>query len=326
MKLRIILGSAVSLACLAYVLREVDFARLWVFIKNMNPMYVVWVNALAALSIWVRSLRWSKLLAPVAACPAGSLFSANLIGFMANNILPARMGELVRAYAAARIEPVPASSVLATLVLERILDGLTLILLLFVTLLFADPNSQAGAFNVHYLRGVGYSLSGVYLGVLALMAALWRWPEQTVVRLGGLGKRLSPKLGEKIARTLESFHQGLAVMGSAGRLPALVLLSLGVWLPVLGIFICFLPAMGIRPDLLLGALAMSGASLGAAVPAGPGFVGAFQLAVTWSLMIGGVDQQTALAYSLAIWAVQYFPLTAAGLIEMWRRGLAGKLF
>ena len=318
--LRLGLGLLISLACLAYVLREVDFGLLWRLTRRVNPLYVLGLALLLALSLWFRSWRWRLLLEPIRRCRLGALYSANLIGLTANNLLPARLGELVRAYTLSRLEPVSASSALATLVLERVLDGLCLLLFLFAALLFADPQARAGAFSVTYLRGAGLFLLAVYLGVLALMLCLWRWPGATMGWLGRLAGRISPALGQRVEGLLETFHQGLAIIGRARRLVPLGLVSLAVWLPILGMFLLFLPAMEMPPSLLLAAMAMAGGFLGAAVPAGPGFVGTFQLAVSWCLMIAGADPQKAMAFSLIFWVVTNLPLTLAGLAEMWRRG------
>ncbi len=318
--LRLGLGLLISLACLAYVLREVDFHRLWQLTRQVHPLYVVVLALLLGLSLWFRSWRWRMLLEPVRHCRLSTLYSANLIGLMANNLLPARLGELVRAYTLSQLEPVPASSALATLVLERILDGLCLLLVLFAALIFADPQARAGSFSVAYLRGAGFFLLAVYLGMMLLMVCLWRWPGGTMGWLGRLAGRISSSLGRRVEGLLKTFHQGLAVIGRARRLVPLGLVSLAVWLPILGMFMAFLPAMEMPLSPLLAAMAMAGASLGSAVPAGPGYVGTFQLAVTWCLVMAGADPQKAMAYSLIFWAVTNLPLTVAGLAEMWRRG------
>lgn len=317
-------GLAVSLLCLGYVLMDVDFGQLWGLIRQMNWFYALAVNALLALSFWVRSHRWRVLLAPVQDCRPGGLWDANLIGFMANNVLPARLGEFVRAFTAQQIAQVPASSALATIVVERILDGLALLLILFATLIFADPAASAGAFSVGYMRGAGYALLGGYLVVLAVLFALWRWPQATMGAVSRLAGRISPKLGAALEGILTMFHQGLTVLGQTHHLPLLIVYTIGVWLPCLLEYWVFLPAMGLPLDFFLASMAFVGASLAAAVPAGPGYVGTFQLACMWAMMMAGAPQQAAANYALLFWAVQYFPLTTAGLVTMWRRGLTLK--
>ncbi len=316
-----ILGMIISLACLGYVLREVDFARLWQLALGINPLYVVAINLLLALSFWARSARWRVLLEPVRECPVRPLLMANLIGFMANNVLPARLGEFVRALAAQRIAQVPASAALATIVVERILDGLSLLSILFLTLLFADPSRTAGAFSVAYMRAAGLSLLAVYLGVLAVIWCLWRWPHATTRLVTRVAGRVSPRLADLAGRILATFAQGLAVLGQARHLPLLCLQSALVWLPGLAMYVVFLPALGLPPSLFMGAMAFVGASLASAVPAGPGYVGTFQLAVLWALAIAGAPAEPAAAYALLFWAAEYFPLTIAGLIAMWAHGL-----
>jgi len=321
-RFHLILGLAISLACLAFLLRGVDLARLWELIRQVHLLYYLMVAALLAVGYWVRSLRWRLLLKPLKDCNLGDLFSANLIGFMANNILPARLGELVRAYAANRLAQVPASSALATLVIERVLDGMTLLVVLFAALIFADPRAQAGAFNVAYLRAAGLFLLAAYLGVLAVMAALWRWPQAATGWLAGLAGRLSPRLGRWGQEALTHFTAGLAMLSQARHLPLLLLQSALLWALSLLAAYLFLPAVGLPLSPLMAAMVMAGSTLAAAVPSGPGYIGTIQLAMLWALMLAGADEERATAYAVVYWAACYFPMTAAGLVEMLRRGLS----
>jgi uncharacterized protein (TIRG00374 family) len=306
------------------VLKDVDFARLWELALQVNFLYILAVNAVMAVFFWLRSWRWRLLLQPVKEISLGRLYSANLIGFMANDVLPARLGELVRAYVVDRFTATPMTSVLATIVVERILDGLALLLILFATLVFADPKAQAGAFNVAYMRGAGLTLLLAYLGVMAVMAALWRWPQATIGTISRLAGALSPKLGHTAQHLLATFAEGLAVLGHARHLPLILAQSLLIWVPMVFMYMMFLPALGLPFDLFMAAMAFAGASLASAVPAAPGYVGTFQLAVTWALVMAGADPERAAAYSLIYWAVQYFPLVIAGLVEMWRGGMSLK--
>jgi uncharacterized protein (TIRG00374 family) len=321
MKRQVLIGLIVSLACLVWVLRELDFVLLWEMTKNVNPLYIIIVNLLVAVSLWARALRWRIMLEPVKRTSLGNLFWAIIIGFGANNMLPARLGEFVRAYALGRLEKISASSTLATIVLERILDGMVLLIVLFSALLFIDPEAKAGVFTVGYLRAAGYGLLAIYLGVLIVAAALWRWPQATINLAARLAKKISARLEDFALSTLTSFHQGLALLGRTRGMFSILFLSLMIWLISIGAFWVFLPAAGLPLSLILAAMAMAGGSLGTAVPAGPGFIGTFQLAVTWALVMAGAQEQNALAYSLLIWAATYFPLTGTALIVMWKKGM-----
>lgn len=170
------------------------------------------------------------------------------------------------------------------------------------------------------MRGAGYTLLAAYLGVLAVMAALWRWPQATIGTISRLAGAISPKLGDTARHLLTTFAEGLAVLGQTRHLP-LILLQ---WVPMVFMYMLFLPALGLPFSLFLGAMAFAGGSLAAAVPAAPGYVGTFQLGVTWALVMAGAEPERAAAYSLIYWAVQYFPLVIAGLVEMWRGGMSLK--
>ncbi len=322
MKWQLFLGLGVSAACLIWLLGQVDLPRLWLLVTQLNLLYPLMVAALLAWIFYIRSQRWRVLLGPIKRCALGDLYSANLIGFMANNLLPARLGELVRAYAADRLTGVPVPSVLATLVIERILDGMAILAFFFLALLFTDPTAQAGAFNVAYLRAAGLGLLAAYLGVLAVLIALYRWPQATVGWLARLAGKLSARLGEKVQHLLNTFTQGLALLGKGRHLPLLVAQSLAMWLLTLLATYLFLPAVGLPHSPLMAAMALAGGTLAAAVPAGPGYIGTTQLAVMWALMMAGADQERAAAFGLLYWASCYFPVVAAGLVEMLRRGLS----
>ncbi len=322
MRWHLLLGLAISAACLVWLLGQVDLAHLGGMLAQLNPWYILAVNALFAWVFLLRSQRWQVLLRPLKRCPLGSLYSASLIGFMANNILPARLGEIVRAYAVGRLCAVPVSGALATLVIERVLDGMSILAFFFLALLFTNPAAQAGAFNVAHLRYMGLVLLAGYLVVLALLAALWRWPTATSGWLARLAGRLNRRLGEKAEVLLNEFTQGLGLLGQGRHLPLLIAQSLTLWLLCLLMAYVFLPAVGLPHSPLLAAMVLVGGSLAAAVPSGPGYIGTTQVAVMWCLMLAGADQERAAAYSLVYWASLYFPLVAAGLVEMTRRGLS----
>ena len=215
--IRLALSLGLSLAALIYVGLKIDFARLWELLRGMNPLYILGVWAFLGLSYLMRAARWQRLLRPVAPARLGTLFSAVLIGFMANNLLPARLGELVRAYAARRLVGVPVSAVLGSLVVERLLDALTFLLLIFVTLLFVDPAASAGGFSTAYLRGAALGLLALYAVVVAVLLALRRRPERVIVFLARLAGRISSPLEERTAAALTAFNQGLGMLGAGPR-------------------------------------------------------------------------------------------------------------
>ncbi|MCB2190723.1 MAG: flippase-like domain-containing protein [Deltaproteobacteria bacterium] len=322
MKWQILLGLAISAGCLVWLLGQVDLPRLWSLLAQLSPWYFLMVSVMLAWVFLLRSQRWRILLRPLKHCPLGPLYSANLIGFMANNVLPARLGEIIRAYTINRLRAVPVSGALATLVVERILDGMVILAIFFSALFFTDPAAQAGVFNVTYLRGVGFFLLAAYVGILGLLITLWRWPAATSGRLARLAGRLNHRLGQKTASILDDFTQGLGLLGQGRHLPLLIAQSVSLWLLNVAAAYLFLPAVGLPHNLLMAAMALVGGTLAAAVPSGPGYIGTSQVAMMWTLMLAGAEQDRAAAFGLVYWAAVYFPVTLAGLIEMLRRGLS----
>lgn len=319
-RLQAVLGLIISMACLGYVLYDVDFSSLWEAVLQVTWYQVALVNLLLAVSLFFRSLRWRTILGPVMDSRVSALFSANLIGFMANNVMPARLGEFVRAHVAARLIGSSTATAFGTVIIERIADGLALVLFLFMTLSFADPTRQAGVFTVSYLRAAGHGLVLVYVVVITVILVLgWR-PGWVIGPVTALVSKIRPAWRDSFVTMLENLRRGLGTVGSPTRLIVIALQTIGVWLPAIGMYLICLPAVGLPMNLFLASMAFASGIVAAAVPAGPGLVGTFQLAVMWGLMLAGVPKEQAANFAMIFWAVQYFPLVAVGLAEMWRRG------
>ncbi|MFH1057990.1 MAG: lysylphosphatidylglycerol synthase transmembrane domain-containing protein [Pseudomonadota bacterium] len=319
---RAIIGLAVSIGALVWVLRGVDLAQLWELTRGVDPLYFVALNLLLALNLAMRTWRWRLLVQPLMPCRLASLFSANLIGFAANNILPARLGEVVRAVVGARLTGLPLGASAASIVLERMLDGPVLLAFFSAVLLCLEPAAAAGPFDAGYFRAAILTFLAGYLAALAVLIAVARWPQAVVGPLARAAGLISPRLGVRVRQALLAFQEGLAVLRREHLLVRLLVLSVGLRLPLFVMHWLFLPAVGLPLDLMLAALATLGAGLASTLPSGPGYVGTYQLAVFWALRLGGAPEQEAWAYAILYWAGQYFPLVAVGLSEAWRRGLS----
>jgi hypothetical protein len=314
-------GLALSAACVAWVAHQADLPGLWQGLRGLHPGYVVAVNALFLVCFLLRTWRWRLLMAPVGPASFGALFSANLIGYAANNLLPARLGEAVRAYAGARLARAPLAGTAATIVVERMLDGPVMLGFVFAAAAWLGPEAQAGPLSAAYLRAAGAGLLLAYLALAALLAAVSRWPGRLAPALARPAARLSPRLGVRVRRTLYEFAAGLVILRRRRVLGLLLLLSVAVRLPLVAMHLVFLPAVGLPPSLEMGVLAFVGSSLASTLPSAPGYLGTFQVGSYWALVLAGAPSGPAMAYAVLYWAVQYFPLAAAGLAEALRRGL-----
>ena len=136
------IGLVISFALLWLSARNVEFDRAWAHIQTINLIYLVPYALLVIGEVVIRVLKWQVLLRPVKACSFWKLNSATIIGLMANNVLPARAGEFVRAYAGARLESIPYSMAFATVVIDRVLDGLT-VSAIFLLVVLVQPDRKS---------------------------------------------------------------------------------------------------------------------------------------------------------------------------------------
>jgi len=278
---------------------------------------------LATLVVYLlRSWRWGYLLSPLARVPLPRLFSITLLGFAAGLVVP-RAGEVLRPYLVGRHHALRTSAAFASIILERLLDLIT-VLLLFGLYLYALPlpaAQQRGPFLIG-LRTAG-ALAGLgALVVLALLVMLHLWQERVLSLFDRVLARLPQRLAGPLGRGLRAFTGGLAVLRApAPHLLAIAGQSLLLWFTIgLGIhwtnraFGMDLPYHSVF--LMLGFL-----TVGVAVPT-PGMVGGFHVAYLQALTQSfGIDNATAAAAGIACHALSNLPVLVLGIIFLWREGL-----
>jgi uncharacterized protein (TIRG00374 family) len=306
------LGVLVSLALLVAASRGVDLGELTEAVGRVQPLWLVPVVGSLAVRFWLTAVRWQLLLRPVKPIGVHRLFGVTLIGFMANNVLPARMGEFVRAYALGRTEALPPSLAFATVVLERVFDGVTLVLFLVGGLLFLSPEPWL-------VVSAALSLA-LYLAVLLALCAV-RHPRGERAAEAVLD-RLPARARDAGRRMLGSFRGGLDVLGDRGALAAIAGLSLAVWaVSALGTQAMFV-AMGLDLPLHAAFVLQAIVAVLLVFPSTPGFVGPFQAGVVLGLALYAVPRATALSLSIVFHAVNYVPVTVAGLAYLAALGLS----
>lgn len=318
-----LIGLAVSLAALYFFFRATSLQDMAHAFSRMDLVWLLPNLALVALAFFLRTPRWQVLMRPVARLGLGRLFQALMVGFLANNILPAHLGEVVRAFAVGRNTTTGTSAVLATIVLERIFDGLTVLLMLLLVLLFLDlpQGAVAGSYlSLESLRWGGWVGLALFLGLLAVLQ-LFRWQREAGLRVLGKVLRFLPEtLQQRCLGAADSFCQGLAL--SRPRDLALTgLYSLVVW-GTYGLWAwSLLPAFGISTGFWSALLVEVVIALALIIPAAPGFVGTFQLAASSSLVLLGVDAGLAASYAMMLWLVHFVFTTIVGLWCLWRLGM-----
>lgn len=291
-----------------------DFAKLASSLRQAQYLYLIPALVAYFLGVWIRAIRWHYLLAPIRAIPAPRLFPIVVIGYMANDILPARMGELVRAYVLGRRSGIRKSTSLATIIVERTFDGVTMLLFLaFVSILV-----PFGAGLQQILRLSSF----LFVTALGMFFVFAFWPT-AFVGLSQMLIRLLPHRFQGRARQMAtSFLSGFQAMKSWRTLLSITALSVIAWLFETTMY--YVISLGFNLTIPAHAflLTVALANLGTLVPSSPGYVGTFDGIAIFSLSLYGVTKELAASYTIVLHAALWLPVTLAGFYYLWRENLS----
>ncbi|MEA2575473.1 MAG: glycosyltransferase 2 family protein [Chloroflexia bacterium] len=337
---RFIIGLVISVVFLAWALSQEDLGKVFATIGGMNWVSLVPALVLYFLGVWVRAVRWRILLRPLR--PNLSLFKTFevvVIGYMANNVLPARIGELVRAYVLSKRENVRKTPTLATIVVERIFDGLVMIgfvasALLFVILFNPDILSvgTGHTFGTLIVNWSPYIVLGAaaFLAFLVFFVAI----ASSQRRMEGLlrfGLRFVPgRLHERVERLATAFIVGLGSLRSITNLVMVFALSITAWLLEAGMYFAIgnwgfgLTGSDAQPVPFYAYVLATGiVNLSTLIPQAPGYVGVFEV-VGIGVLVGafGVARGAATSYVFLLHAALYLPVTLLGVFFLARESLS----
>ena len=329
------LGIAVSVALLLFLAWQVyridDPSGLIDELAAANYLYLIPAVAVYFVGVLFRALRWQYLLAPMRRFPVRRLYPVVVIGYTANNLLPMRLGELIRSYYLARQEKFSASSALGSIAVERLFDGLTLIALVAVTapwlLLLGEFDWTTGISQTAaiILAAVVLLAFGGFLLLFTLLA-VWQGFAAMIERLLAL---LPGKLGEMALRFFASFVSALSILNSPRKHLALVALSAPVWICEFVVYLlvsyCFdigshFDSVGVY--LLAIALLTATSNLATGIPSAVGGIGPFEVVAQQTLTALGVAVGVAVDYALVVHLVAlWLPVNIVGLLILWKQNL-----
>ena len=306
-----------------WVLRDVDPGEVWREVREARWGLLVAAVAVATSGFLTRSLRWKILLRPVhAETSLRNRFAAVNIGFAANNLLPARVGEFARAWSISRMEPVTASGAFGSLVAERFLDAVAILLLLGFSVwhpLFPTEATLAGRPIGAVIAGVATVFALLAVGLIALVA----FPNFVVRRVAGLIGLLSQKRGDLACELLGSFVTGLGALRDPRLLASGIVWSVGIWAWNGVSFWLAMHAFGIDQGYTTGLFVQAVIALGVAVPSAPGYFGTFHAAALVALHeVYGVAEDATLAFAFGYHLGGFFPVTFIGLWYAHKLGLS----
>jgi uncharacterized protein (TIRG00374 family) len=316
----VVIGLAVGL--LAVFLREADFGKVWSAVVSARADFLVLSLALTALTFLIRAERWQYLLSPLGPTRFMTCFRTTVIGFAASAVLPARAGEVIRPYLLARQEGLKATATFATILVERILDLVAVLLLLLAFLLFFDPGVESRDSRVFgAIRFGSLIMAPIALVTLAVMFFMAGHPERLHGWLLKAEAVLPARIVAALARLARTFAEGFAAVRSPQRLIAATGWSIVLWMSIAGGIWAVAVAFGISMPFTGGWLMLAPLVVGVAVPT-PGGVGGFHEAFrVGATSFFGADNDVAVGAAIVLHAISVIPVTLAGLLFIIQDGL-----
>ncbi len=307
----ILFGILISALMLWFLFKDIDFTKLMEALKGANYLWLIPNILLIILTMYIRAYRWQLMINPLKRVPFHKLLAATCVGFMANNVLPLRLGEFVRAFSLAKQEnEIRKSAALATIFIERTFFDLTALLMIFGGV-FAFSTVVREYIDDAFVTGV-YLAIGIALIGLFSMLIMGRNPEKTASLLTRKLGFIPEKIRDKIQGILIKFSGGLKFLSSLKTVLFVEFHTLLIWL-VMGlsnIFIFY--TFGFDISITAAFFLLVVVSIAILIPSSPGFVGIYHAAASSSVMAYGVGKEEALSFALVLHATQYIVVTLMG--------------
>ncbi len=316
------LGLIVSAIFMWLALRGLSLGEVWEAVRGANFWWLIPGVAVYFMGVWARAWRWHYLLSPLKPIPTRTMFPIVAIGYMGNNIYPARAGELLRAYVLRRREGISISASLATIIVERAFDGVVMLAFVFLNLpelarMTAD-SGFVGNIQTLALWGAGIFMAAV--AVFLLMAAL---PSQAALLIGWFIDRLVPaQFRTRVREFVDPFLGGLASLRSPKDVLMVLVTSVVIWLFETGKYWFVMQAFPFTVSFF-GLMLMNGiVNLSTTIPSAPGYVGTFDATGIAVLEAYNVTRTVAAGYTLLLHVALWFPITLLGAYYMMRESLS----
>ncbi|MCP4265189.1 MAG: flippase-like domain-containing protein [Candidatus Brocadiaceae bacterium] len=315
-KVLFIVGILVSIVCSWLFARKIEWASLIAALREANYVYIIPTIIIIFILHYLRAFRWMEFIIPIKRVSVLNLFSASMIGFMANSILPARAGEIIRPIIIARKEKIKITALFATVVMERVFDILIIIVMTSFLFLFLPSNT-------HIFNGLIVAIM-VSFGIFAItfLFLLSLYPERAGAVLERFLFLFPHHLKEKLVDLLHSFISGLQVFDNKKQLIWIGGQSLVIWL--LNAASVYVLCYSFRIDLsFAGAcFVMICLALAVALPQAPGFIGVFHMATQKSMDVFGVELSSSQSFAIILWMVSIIPTTVVGILFLWKEGIS----
>ena len=322
------LGFAISVFFLWLVLRDLNFAAFWAQVRTANYWWLLPGVAVYMLAVWVRAWRWHYLLRPLKAIPTASMFPIVAIGYMGNNIYPARAGEVLRAYVLKKKEGVAISASLATIIVERIFDGVVMLAFIFVNLGELARLTKTDTVNASIsIQLIAFWGSVVFFGALLVFLLAAMFPAVSERILNWVASHLAPaRFRSQLLEVGSRFLGGLEALRSPLEILMVFLTSVVIWLLETGKYWFVMHAFNFEVSFFALMLMNGVVNLATTIPSAPGYVGTFDAPGIAVLEAYGISHALASGYTFVLHFALWLPITALGAYYLAREGIQwGKL-
>jgi len=315
------LGVLISIIFIWLSVRGLKLNEFWAAVKQANYWWLIPGIAVYFVGVWVRAWRWHYLLKPIKEIPTKTMFPITTIGYMGNNIYPARAGEVLRAVILKRKEGVSISASLATIIVERIFDGVVMLAFVFVNSSELAKLTGSSGFvgNIQQVAVIG---TGVFLGALVIFLLAAMLP-QTAEKVGmWIIYHLTPhRFHTRIINLMIKFFDGLASLRSPLNVLMVFFTSVIIWLLETGKYWFVMHAFSFNVSFFALMLMNGIVNLATTIPSAPGYIGTFDAPGIAVLTAYGVDQAAAAGYTLTLHVALWLPITLLGAYYLAREGI-----
>lgn len=309
------LGVLISAVFLWLALRGLRLGEVAESISEANFWWLIPSVATYFVAVWVRTWRWDYMLRPLKHIPVRRLFPVVVIGYMGNNIYPFRAGEVLRSYVLRREEDIPMSASLATVVVERVFDGLVMLVFVFAALPLAPLPSES-------IRTLVIIASVAFFAAVVVFFGLAAAPERAMQLVIWINERFVPgRFQQQLINVSGRFLAGLESLRSFRNVLMIFFTSILIWLLETVKYWFVMHAFNFEVSFFALMLMNGIVNLATTLPSAPGYVGTFDAPGIAVLILYGVRESLAGAYTLVLHAALWLPITLLGAFYMLRNEL-----
>jgi uncharacterized protein (TIRG00374 family) len=318
-------GVVISVVFLYLALNKLNFADFLQAITHANYWWIIPGVAVYFVAVWARAWRWHYLLKPIKSIKTKVMFPITCIGYMGNNIYPARAGEVLRAVILKRREGVSISASLATIIVERIFDGVVMLAFVFVNLAqlaaLSSVSIPIGSWNIT-IKGIALWGSVAFFGALVLFLLAAMFPKVSSRFFKWLIDHLLPvRIRASSTAVMDRFLDGLESLRTPGNILMVFLTSVIIWLLETVKYWFVMHAFGFHASFFTLMLMNGVVNLATTIPAAPGYIGTFDAPGIAILTASGIPQAIATGYTLVLHVALWVPITVLGAYYMAREGI-----